>query len=124
MATDTAPTGDYTLDPAHSTIGFVARHTMVTKVRGTFTDVSGTGHFDADDPTRSTFSLTAQVASVDTNNAQRDEHLRTNDFFDAPNHPEITFHSTAVKTVDDAHYEVEGELSVRGVTKSISFPSS
>src|SRR3954453_2557082 len=90
-------TGDYTLDPAHTRIGFVARHAMVTKVRGSFQDFEGTAHLDFQDPTKSSAKITIRVPSITTGNGQRDEHLRANDFFDAPTYPEITFVSTAVE---------------------------
>ncbi|MFC6018821.1 YceI family protein [Plantactinospora solaniradicis] len=113
-------TGTYTLDPAHSRLGFVARHAMVTKVRGGFNAFDGTGHLDADDPTRSTAQVTIEVASVDTRNEQRDAHLRTNDFLDATNHPLITFATTAVQRVDDVHYLVTGDLTIKGITRPIT----
>lgn len=117
---DPSLTGDYTLDPAHSQIGFVARHAMVTKVRGAFEKVSGTGHFDAEDPTKSTLTVTIDVASVDTRNADRDNHLRNNDFFDVPSYPEITFVSTSVAPVDDDHFSVTGDLTIKDVTKPVT----
>ena len=102
MSTTTAPatlTGIYALDPTHSRIGFVARHAMVTKVRGSFNEFDGSGYFDADDPSASNLQLTIQAASIDTRNADRDAHLRGNDFFDMENHPEITFVSHRVERV-------------------------
>lgn len=121
MAFDPSLTGNYTLDPAHSMLSFVARHALVTKVRGTFTDVEGTGHFDAADPTKSTISVVAKVDSIDTRNEQRDGHLRTNDFFDAANHPDITFVSTKIEDGGDQTFTVTGDLTVRGNTNSITF---
>ena len=88
--------GTYTLDPTHTRIGFVARHAMVTKVRGSFNDFEGSGYFDADNPASSHLNLTIQAASIDTRNADRDGHLRSNDFFDMEAYPEITFTSTAI----------------------------
>lgn len=123
MTTATSPTtltGDYTVDPAHSRIGFVARHAMITKVRGQFTAFEGKAHLDFANPTSSTAELTVEVSSVDTHNGQRDEHLRTNDFFDAPNHPQITFKSTAVEKVDDEHYKLTGDLSIKGTAKPVT----
>ncbi|MGH8878466.1 MAG: YceI family protein, partial [Stackebrandtia sp.] len=119
-AADPALTGVYTVDPTHSRFGFVARHAMVTKVRGYFAEFEATGTLDADDPTRSTAEVTLQVASVDTGNTDRDGHLRTNDFFDAPNHPEITFRSTSVEAKGDNDYRLNGDITIKGVTKPIS----
>jgi polyisoprenoid-binding protein YceI len=123
MTTMTTPdtlTGTYAIDPSHSRIGFVARHAMVTKVRGRFTDYEGTGTFDAADPTRSSIELTIQATSIDTSNADRDAHLRSNDFLDMDNHPAISFASTAVEQVTDDTYRVTGDLTVRGVTKPVT----
>ena len=124
MTTTTIPTsltGTYAIDPAHSRIGFVARHAMVTKVRGSFNEFEGTGYFDAEDPTRSHLRLTIKAASIDTRNADRDAHLRGNDFFDMEQHPEITFASTAVEQVDGETYRVTGDLTIKGVTKPVTF---
>jgi polyisoprenoid-binding protein YceI len=115
-------TGTYTLDAAHSRIGFVARHAMVTKVRGAFNDFAGSAVIDGTDPSRSSVSVTAEVASIDTRNATRDDHLRTNDFLDAEHFPQISFASTAVKQVGDTEFEVTGDLTVKGVTKSVTIP--
>jgi polyisoprenoid-binding protein YceI len=116
----TIPTGTYAIDPTHSRIGFVARHAMVTKVRGSFNEFDGSGSFDADDPTRSRLQLTIEAASIDTRNADRDAHLRSNDFFDMETYPEITFTSTKVETVDPEHYRVSGNLTIKGVTKPVN----
>ena len=113
-------TGDYVLDPAHTRIGFVARHAMVTKVRGQFTEFEGTAHLDGDDPNRSSARLTIQGASIDTRNEQRDAHLRSNDFLDLANHPQITFTSTAVERVDDVNYRLTGDLTIKGVTRPVT----
>lgn len=123
MSTITVPntqTGTYTIDPTHSRIGFVARHAMVTKVRGSFNEFEGSGYFDAEDPSRSHLELTIQAASIDTRNADRDGHLRSNDFFDMENHPEITFKSTAVEAVDPETYQVTGDLTIKDVTKPVT----
>src|SRR6476660_9539920 len=90
-------TGDYTIDPTHTRLGFSARHAMVTTVRGQFTDFSGTAHIDSADPAASRVELTIQTGSVDTGVADRDGHLRSADFFDAHNNKEITFVSTRVE---------------------------
>lgn len=120
--TSSVQTGNYNVDPAHTRIGFVARHAMVTKVRGSFKEFAGSGYFDADNPAASSLQLTVQVASVDTGNADRDTHLRTNDFFDMETYPQITFTSTSVEKVDDEHYRVSGDLTIKDVTRPITIP--
>lgn len=113
-------TGDYTLDPVHSRIGFVARHAMVTKVRGSFDEFEGRGHFDADDPARSSLEVTIKAASIDTRNADRDGHLRSNDFFDMQAYPEIRYVSTSVAQLDGTTYRVTGDLTIKEVTKPVT----
>src|SRR3954464_13979634 len=81
-------TGTYTLDPSHTRIGFVARHAMVTKVRGSFNEFEGTATIDGDNPANSSARVTIKAASIDTRNAQRDEHLRTNDFLALEQYPQ------------------------------------
>jgi len=112
--------GTYALDPTHSRIGFVARHAMVTKVRGAFNEFEGGFTFDAQNPAASSARIAIEVASVDTRNGQRDEHLRTNDFFDAPAFPQITFVSTGVEQRDEVTYLVTGDLTIKGVTKPVT----
>jgi polyisoprenoid-binding protein YceI len=126
MTTTTVPstvpstlTGNYTIDPTHSRIGFVARHAMVTKVRGSFNEFAGHGHLDLEEPSNSRIELTIQAASIDTRNADRDAHLRSNDFFDMDAFPEIRFVSTSTDQVDAEHYRVNGDLTIKGVTKSV-----
>jgi polyisoprenoid-binding protein YceI len=89
--------GSYVLDGAHTRIGFVARHAMVTKVRGQFNDFEGSGVIDAADFTKSTVTVTIQAASIDTRNEQRDAHLRSNDFLAMEEYPQITFTSTGIE---------------------------
>ena len=115
-----ALTGTYAIDPSHSRIGFVARHAMVTKVRGSFNEFEGTGLFDAEDPSRSNLQLTIKAASIDTRNADRDNHLRGNDFFDMETYPEIRFVSTAVERLDDQDYRVAGDLTIKGTTRPVT----
>ncbi|MCU1434617.1 MAG: polyisoprenoid-binding protein [Pseudarthrobacter sp.] len=114
--------GQWRFDPAHTRIGFSTRHAMVTKVRGAFNDVEGTIMVDAEAPERSSVQLTIKVESIDTRNADRDQHLRTNDFFDAPRFPEITFVSDRVDQVDEDHFIVSGAVTIRGITREISIP--
>jgi polyisoprenoid-binding protein YceI len=123
MTTRTAPqlkTGTYTIDPAHSTIGFVARHAMVTKVRGSFNDLEATVDVDGDDLSASKVSVTIDVASIDTRNEQRDAHLRSNDFLDIANHPTITFVSTEVTPVSEDVIRITGDLTIKGVTRPVT----
>lgn len=115
-------TGDYTLDPTHSRIGFVARHAMVTKVRGSFNEFEGTAHLDGSDPARSSARVVIRAASIDTRNGQRDEHLRTNDFFAMDEFPEITFVSTSTRQLDAQTFELTGDLTIKGVTNPITVP--
>src|SRR3954447_14291881 len=115
-------TGTYALDVAHSRIGFVARHAMVTKVRGSFNDFEGTTTIDGTNPANSTVSVTLKVDSVDTRNAQRDGHLRTNDFLDAETYPEIRFVSTSIEHEGGNDFQVTGDLTIKDVTKSVTIP--
>lgn len=112
-------TGDYTIDPGHSRIGFVARHAMVTKVRGSFNDFEGRIRVDGEDPTRSTAEVTIQAKSIDTRNNDRDAHLRSNDFLAPDEFPELTFRSTGVEVLDDDSFRVAGDLTIRGETKPV-----
>ncbi|MGH9108463.1 MAG: YceI family protein [Acidimicrobiales bacterium] len=114
------PAGSYMIDPVHSRFGFVARHAMVAKVRGSFNDVTGKGTFDAADPSRSHLEVLIQATSIDTRNADRDAHLRSNDFFDMATYPEIRFESTAVAPVGDDTYRVTGDLIIKGITKPVT----
>ena len=116
----TSLTGTYNLDPAHSRVGFSARHAMVTKVRGAFNEVAGSGYLDEANPAGSHVELTIKAASIDTRNADRDAHLRSNDFLAMEEYPEITFRSTAVDKQGQDRYLVTGDLSIRGVTKPVT----
>lgn len=112
--------GAYAIDPAHSRVGFVARHAMVTKVRGSFDSFEGEGFFDAEHPERSHLSLVIAVDSIDTRNADRDSHLRSNDFFDMAQYPEIRYVSSAVEPTGDGMFRVTGDLTMKGVTLPVS----
>lgn len=120
VTSETNLTGTYALDPSHTRIGFAARHAMVTKVRGQFTEFTGSARLDFDEPALSTAELSIETASVSTGNSQRDDHLRTNDFFDAPTYPQITFRSTSVEKVDDEHFTLTGDLTIKETTKPVS----
>jgi polyisoprenoid-binding protein YceI len=127
MTTDLVPaltelTGSYILDPAHTRIGFVARHAMVTKVRGAFNEFAGTAELDGANPENSRVQLTIEAASIDTRNAQRDEHLRSNDFLAMQEYPRITFTSTGVRPAGETTFEVTGDLTIKGVTNSVTIP--
>ncbi|HUC13078.1 MAG TPA: YceI family protein [Acidimicrobiales bacterium] len=113
-------TGDYTLDLAHTRIGFSARHVMVSKVRGQFNEFNGSLSLDAEQPANSKVELTIKAASIDTRNADRDAHLRSNDFFAMEEYPEITFRSTRVEQASENEYYVTGDLTIRGTTKPVT----
>lgn len=115
----TVPTpGTFEVDPTHSSIGFVVRHLMVSKVRGHFADFSGTITL-AEDPMSSSVEVEAKVASVTTGEGQRDGHLKSADFFDTEQHPTITFKSTKVSGQKGEKFVLEGDLTVHGVTKPV-----
>jgi polyisoprenoid-binding protein YceI len=114
--------GTYVLDPAHTRLGFVARHAMVTKVRGAFNEFEGSAVIDGTDFTKSTGQLTIQAASIDTRNEQRDGHLRSNDFLAMDEFPQITFVATNVHQAGATTLDVTGDLTIRGVTNSVTIP--
>ena len=113
-------TGDYEVDVAHTRIGIRARHAMVTTVRGSFGDFTGTAHLDVADPAASSVSLRIRTASIDTGQADRDAHLRSADFLDVERYPEIVFVSTDVEQVDEETYTVTGDLTIRDTTQPVS----
>ncbi|RSS41068.1 YceI family protein [Streptomyces sp. WAC08241] len=115
-----ALTGDYTIDPAHSSIGFTVRHAMVTNVRGTFAEHEGTLRLDGTDPGASTASIDVRIASVDTGIADRDGHLRGGDFFDAERFPLMTFRSTRAEQLGGDAYRITGDLTIKDVTRPLS----
>ena len=117
MSTDlAATTGTWEIDPTHSTIGFVSRHAMVAKVRGGFSDFTGTLTLDGADPAKSSASLTIVASSLSTNNAERDAHVKSADFLDVEQFPTISFTSKAVTQKDDDEFIVTGDLTIHGVT--------
>lgn len=112
-------TGDYTIDPAHTRIGFSARHAMVTTVRGHFSDFEGTAHIDTANPAASSVRLAIKAESIDTGVADRNGHLVSGDFFDVENHDAITFVSTKVER-DGTEWAITGDLTIKGVTKPVT----
>ncbi|MFF3666646.1 YceI family protein [Microtetraspora malaysiensis] len=119
MTTLTELTGDYVLDTARSRIGFVARHTMATRVRGRFEEFEGGAHLDGDDPSKSSARLTIQAESIQTHNRQRDDQLRGT-FLDVAAHPALTFISTTVRLAGPSGLTVTGDLTMRGVTRPVT----
>ncbi|MDX3098924.1 YceI family protein [Streptomyces sp. ME01-24h] len=113
-------TGEYTIDPTHSEVGFAVRHAMVTTVRGQFAEYEGKLRLDGSNPANSSAEVTIKVVSVDTNQAQRDEHLRTGDFFDAATYPEMRFRSTSAEQIDGETYRMRGDLTIKDTTKPVS----
>ncbi|MDA8385521.1 MAG: YceI family protein [Actinomycetota bacterium] len=113
--------GKYAIDPSHSRIGFSARHAMVTKVRGGFNEFEGSGVLDGGDVTKSSLQVTIKAASIDTRNADRDNHIRSNDFLALDEYPEITFTSTGIEAVGGDKFRANGDLTVRGVTRPVTF---
>jgi polyisoprenoid-binding protein YceI len=111
--------GTYTIDPAHTSVEFVGRHLMITKVRGRFPDISGTITI-ADEPEQSHVEVDIHVATLDTGNDDRDDHLRSPDFFDADHYPTITFRSTRVEASGSNTWAVTGDLTVRDVTNPVT----
>ncbi|MGW0545982.1 YceI family protein [Streptomyces altiplanensis] len=112
-------TGDYVLDTAHTHIGFVARHTMATRVRGQFDEFEGGAHLDGDHPSKSSARLLIQAKSIQTRNRQRDDLLRGM-FLDTDSHPAITFTSAEVEQVDETNYKVIGDLTLHGTTRPVT----
>ena len=114
-------TSTWKIDPAHTDIAFSAKHMMVTTVRGKFAAVDGTIEVDLDDPTSAIGEFTVQAASLSTGFEARDGHLRSADFFDVEQHPTITFRTTAIEPAGGDDYRVTGELTIRDVTRPLTF---
>jgi polyisoprenoid-binding protein YceI len=112
---------NWVLEPTHSEIGFKVKHMMITNVSGSFGAFSASAKTEGDDFSTAEIEFTADVASVNTGNDQRDGHLKSGDFFDAENHPQITFVSNKVEKNGDADYIVHGDLTIRGVSKPVAF---
>jgi polyisoprenoid-binding protein YceI len=123
MTTTTAPTtltGDYDLDPAHSRLGFAAKHAMVTTVRGQFTEFTAEVHLDEENVANTTARVEIDAASFDTGNEGRDNHVRGADFFEVEKYPKITFVSTSAERKSDDEFVLHGDLTIRDVTKPVS----
>jgi polyisoprenoid-binding protein YceI len=120
-ALDEGGAGAYGFDPVHSSIGFRVRHMGLVDVPGYFRDFTGMVNYDAKDVTKSTVEFTAKTTSVDTGVDRRDNHLRTADFFEVEKYPELTFKSTKIEKKGNG-LVLTGDLTMKGVTKSISFP--
>ncbi len=113
------PAGTWNVDASHSSIDFRVKHLGISTVRGTFRDFAGSLEI-GDDITTSKITGSIKAASVDTGEPKRDEHLGSPDFFDAENHPEITFESTSIEAVDDGEFHVTGNFTMHGVTKPLT----
>jgi polyisoprenoid-binding protein YceI len=113
------PAGSWSVDPTHSRVGFVARHMMVTKVRGSFSDYTADVTI-GEDPLQSSLSAVVQMASIDTANPDRDGHLRTNDFFDIERYPTMSLQSSGFKQ-DADQYRMLADLTIKGVTQPVEF---
>lgn len=118
--TKTGTTTTWQIDPVHSEVGFSVRHLMISTVKGRFTDVQGTLEYNEADPTQSSVEVTIATASVDTRADQRDNHLRSADFFDSEHFPNITFRSTRVERTSSDTGRLTGELTIRGVTHPVT----
>jgi polyisoprenoid-binding protein YceI len=116
-----APAGTWKVDPSHSSVAFEVKHLMIATVRGHFSEFEGTLEAAEDDPSNSRAYGTVKVASIDTGDPARDEHLRSPDFFDAERYPEMRFESTRVQHVEEAHYRVAGDLTIKEVTREVEF---
>ncbi|PJN90777.1 YceI family protein [Bacillus sp. mrc49] len=112
---------NWTIDPTHSTIEFSVKHMMIAKVKGSFNKFSANISADPTDLTTAEIDFTVDVASIDTRNADRDNHLRSADFFHVENNPTLTFKSTKIVKTDDDEYDVTGNVTLNGITKEETF---
>ncbi len=119
-----AHASSWSLDADHTTIGFSVKHMMVTDVKGAFDKFTGTVELDDKDPTKSKVDVEIELASVNTRNAKRDEHLRSPDFFDVAKTPKMTFKSTKVEVAKDGALTITGDLSLHGVTKPVTLKAA
>ncbi|MDJ1369980.1 YceI family protein [Gulosibacter molinativorax] len=122
MAIDPQYAGKWNIDPAHSRIGFSTRHAMVARVRGAFNEVSGEANLNAEAIDQSTVRVVIQAASIDTRQGDRDNHLRSPDFLDVEQFPEIVFESNSIDEISDNNYIVAGQLTIHGISRPVSVP--
>lgn len=115
-----ALSGEYVIDPAHTSIGFTVRHAMVTNVRGSFQELEGTLTLDGEHPENSAAAIDVSMASIDTGAPDRDGHLRSADFFDVEQFPKMTFRSTSAEERGGDSYRISGDLTIRDVTKPLT----
>jgi polyisoprenoid-binding protein YceI len=111
----------WNIDKAHSSVGFSVRHLVISKTKGTFVDFTGMVEFDGKNLDKASVQAIVQMASVNTDDEKRDEHLRAPDFFDAEKYPTMTFKSTKIIPGDDNEFEMIGNLTIKDVTKEVSF---
>jgi polyisoprenoid-binding protein YceI len=116
VITTSVPTGTYNVDPSHSSVGFEVKHMGIATVRGAFRRFTGTIDATGEAPL---LQGSAEVASIDTGDEQRDAHLKAPDFFDVEQHPEISFHTTAIQAADDGRIRLAGEITMKGISKPI-----
>ncbi len=119
LTTQAGTTSTWQIDPSHSTVEFAVKHMMISSTKGRFTDFSGEINLDENDLANSTVNVNINVASIDTHDEKRDEHLRSADFFDAENHPAMTFASKQIRPKGSDEFEVVGDLTIRGITKEV-----
>jgi polyisoprenoid-binding protein YceI len=120
LAAPAAFATQYQIDPVHSRAGFAIKHMMVSKVNGQFKSVKGTVDLDEGKPENTRIDAEIDASTIDTGDAKRDGHLKTPDFFDVANHPKITFKSKKVTSAGPGKYKVDGDLTIRGVTKPVT----
>lgn len=111
----------WNVDTVHSTVGFSVRHMMISNVKGTFNEFDGNIELDPTDLTDASIEFTIDASSVDTRMPDRDDHLRSADFFDVENHPNLTFKATEIKKTSEDNYDMTGDFTIRGTTKPVTF---